>query len=658
MHENQKGEVRVRKRKKQAVTIVVMIIMACFLMPYAALTAAGSEISADMTAGTSGFQGGAMGLCGTEEEYDAVPFSAGEEATAFGIDVSTYQGTIDWATVAEHIDFAILRCGYGDDLVNQDDKMWKYNADECTRLGIPFGVYIYSYALSDSEAVSEAQHVLRLVEGYDPQLPIYLDLEDNLILKHCTTADILRQTKIFCEIIEEAGYEVGIYANYNWWTTYLTSPEYDQWDRWIAHYTSAAGYSKEYTIWQYTSSGRVEGITGNVDLNYWYGEFPPSSSHTHTYTSDISVEATCTQPGSIVYTCSCGDSYTESIPAAGHSYTSTVTAPTCTDPGYTTYHCAVCGDSYVSDFVEAGHTYVDGICAVCGEEKAPAYTVTYTSASISLAGDIGVNYYAQLSDDVVADEGAYMQFTVAGKIQTVPLSEAVVDTDGTYRFTCLVAAKQMTENITGQFYLSDGTAVGEAKVYSVKAYCDAAIPVYSQYPAYADLVELMEAMLNYGGYSQTQFGYNTDNLANAGLDTTLPTITAADVDAYAHGATGSEDGISVASVSLLLESTTTIRFYFELDGNRSIDEYTFYVDGVETTPIESNGQYYVDKVNVAAKDLDEMVTVTVGGLTVKYCGLSYVRQVAVLHADVYSGNLVNAAKALYAYNQAANAYFA
>ena len=138
----------------------------------------------------------------------------------------------------------------------------------------------------------------------------------------------------------------------------------------------------------------------------------------------------------------------------------------------------------------------------------------------------------------------------------------------------------------------------------------------------------------------------------------MPTITAEDVAAYAHGATGSEAGISVASVSLLLESTTTIRFYFDLDGTKTIDQYTFYVDGVKATPVVAeNGQYYVDKVNVAAKDLDEMVIVTVGGLTAKYGGLSYVRQVAILYPSYYPESLVNVAKALYAYNQAANAYF-
>lgn len=93
------------------------------------------------------------------------------------IDVSEHQGTINWDAVKGHIDGAILRCGYGDNIASQDDKQWKRNADECTRLGIPFGVYIYSYATSDAQARSEAEHVLRLISGYKLSYPIYLDLE-------------------------------------------------------------------------------------------------------------------------------------------------------------------------------------------------------------------------------------------------------------------------------------------------------------------------------------------------------------------------------------------------------------------------------------------------------------------------------------------------
>ena len=183
----------------------------------------------------------------------------------FGIDVSHHQGAIDWDTVAGQIDFAIIRCGYGKNASSQDDRQWLNNVEACTRLGIPFGVYLYSYATSEDGARSEAEHVLRLIEGYEPSLPIYYDLEDSSILENCSTADILNIARVFCNTIEEAGYTAGIYANYNWGANYLTSSEYDQWDRWIARYASAVGYSKDYSIWQYTSSGKIDGISGNVD---------------------------------------------------------------------------------------------------------------------------------------------------------------------------------------------------------------------------------------------------------------------------------------------------------------------------------------------------------------------------------------------------------
>lgn len=92
--------------------------------------------------------------------------------------MSEFQSVIDWDTAAKYIDYAIIRCGYGSDRPIQDDYLFKRNADACTRLGIPFGVYLYSYAESDTQALSEAQHALRMIEGYDLSLPVYLDLED------------------------------------------------------------------------------------------------------------------------------------------------------------------------------------------------------------------------------------------------------------------------------------------------------------------------------------------------------------------------------------------------------------------------------------------------------------------------------------------------
>ena len=92
--------------------------------------------------------------------------------TTHGIDVSQYQGVIDWEIVQDRVDFAILRCGFGQDRTDQDDRLFKRNADECTRLGIPFGVYLYSYAKNSSDARGEAQHLLRLVKNYKMAYPV------------------------------------------------------------------------------------------------------------------------------------------------------------------------------------------------------------------------------------------------------------------------------------------------------------------------------------------------------------------------------------------------------------------------------------------------------------------------------------------------------
>lgn len=186
-----------------------------------------------------------------------------------GIDVSFVQGKIDWKKVAAtDISYAIIRCGYGNDEVSQDDKWWKYNADECTRLEIPFGVYIYSYALNTDEALSEAEHVLRLIEGYDLSYPIYLDLEDERYTGSLSNKEIADIAEVFCETIQSAGYEVGIYANLDWFRNRLTDGRFGQWTRWVAQYNTECTYKKAYTMWQCTSMGTVDGIDGFVDLNF------------------------------------------------------------------------------------------------------------------------------------------------------------------------------------------------------------------------------------------------------------------------------------------------------------------------------------------------------------------------------------------------------
>ena len=184
------------------------------------------------------------------------------------IDVSTHQGIIDWEKVKPHIDGAILRCGYGMDIENQDDAQFKRNADECTRLGIPFGVYLYSYADTVEKAKSEAAHVLRLIKGYQLSYPVYLDLEESK-----TIPGIVERANAFGDIIEEAGYWCGVYSSTSWWNTHLKGME--RFTKWVAQWYKECTYKGEnLDMWQYSDSGSIDGIKGKVDMNYCYRDFP------------------------------------------------------------------------------------------------------------------------------------------------------------------------------------------------------------------------------------------------------------------------------------------------------------------------------------------------------------------------------------------------
>lgn len=189
-----------------------------------------------------------------------------------GIDVSRYQGMIDWQRAKDQIDFAILRCGYGGDLLGQDDPTFKRNADECTRLKIPFGVYLYSYAQNEQDALSEANHVMRLIADYQMAYPIYLDLEDP------SQANLENEQfevigAAFASELVRNRYFPGFYASYNWWTTKLTGAFFANYTRWIARYASVLGIDG-FDMWQFTDNGSVAGIETAVDVNEAYRDFP------------------------------------------------------------------------------------------------------------------------------------------------------------------------------------------------------------------------------------------------------------------------------------------------------------------------------------------------------------------------------------------------
>lgn len=207
-------------------------------------------------------------------------------AKGFGIDVSHHQGVIDWAKVKSSglVDYVIIRCGWGSDYTSQDDTQFINNVRGCQQNGIPFGIYLYSYAYNTSMAQSEANHVLRLLSavGLSPSqvtYPVYYDLENEAktgrpageeggAVVPISNATLEAMAQTFCSTIENAGFAPGVYANRNWWNNYLTGSSYTQWSKWVAEYDYSCSYSGQYDMWQCMSDGTLPGIGTNVDINF------------------------------------------------------------------------------------------------------------------------------------------------------------------------------------------------------------------------------------------------------------------------------------------------------------------------------------------------------------------------------------------------------
>ena len=194
-----------------------------------------------------------------------------------GIDVSYHNGTIDWKRVKQsEVEYAIIRCGYGTNDKNQDDKKWEENVKGCIDNNIPYGVYLYSYADTVEKASSEADHAIRLLQGKKLKYPVYYDLEEDKLRDKISKQTIADIAQTFCDKLSAKGYTVGIYANKDWFTNYLTDSRFNNWTKWVAQYNTVCNYKGKYDMWQCSSTGRVPGISGNVDLNYSYSPFENS----------------------------------------------------------------------------------------------------------------------------------------------------------------------------------------------------------------------------------------------------------------------------------------------------------------------------------------------------------------------------------------------
>lgn len=193
-----------------------------------------------------------------------------------GIDVSKYQGKIDWEQVKPNIDFAILRCGLGDDIKSQDDAEFERNYTECKRLGIPVTVYFFSYAINKDKVATEIAHIKRLLTGKTLDGPVYIDVENTrgLDWRSISNEAMLEIMKEFNTQLNALGFKMGIYSSRSaFWNEKMTDKWYDGISKWVAEYAAKVNkFDRPYDIWQNSSKGSIAGISGNIDTNIMYNE--------------------------------------------------------------------------------------------------------------------------------------------------------------------------------------------------------------------------------------------------------------------------------------------------------------------------------------------------------------------------------------------------
>lgn len=191
-----------------------------------------------------------------------------------GIDVSKHQGTVNWSHVkADGVKFAIIRAGYGKQ-ASQKDTQFEANYTGCKSNGVPVGVYWYSYATTPDEARKEAAVCLSVIKGKTFEYPVYFDIEEPSVLAKgkaaCTAI-----AKAFLEVVEQAGYFAGIYSSKAHLENCITEELRARYAVWVSHYgVDKTTYHGQYGIWQKSSTGKVYGISGNVDVNECYVDYP------------------------------------------------------------------------------------------------------------------------------------------------------------------------------------------------------------------------------------------------------------------------------------------------------------------------------------------------------------------------------------------------
>ena len=344
-------------------------------------------------------------------------------------------------------------------------------------------------------------------------------------------------------------------------------------------------------------------------------------------------------------------------------------APTCTEPGTALYYCCEdCGKFFAdadglveissADVVvdPTGHNWSDWTasepgmesrtCANCGEVETRPATVTPSASysySLSLADSIAINFTVKDLAEGTDPADYRIVYTFCGETVEETLSDM---TSNTFVIAD-TAAKEMTEEATVEVYYQD--LLLKSGTYSVRSYCEAMLATKPD----AKLTAMLESCLDYGTYAQLYFGYNTDDLANRGVD--YGNVPATVVPAASNIKEGSCTGITGVNYSLILESRTTFQVAFSHASGVSLSDYVFTVNGVEVTPVDTGSRFVIDIHGISAKNLGDQVTVVVTNKD--ETSFRFVSApVNYMYAAQYTA-VGNAMKALYTYFEAAYNYF-
>ncbi len=236
-----------------------------------------------------------------------------------GIDISSYQGNIDFNGVkSSGINFVMIRSSWG---WFNEDTTFRANVNGCEAVGLPYGLYHYSYARNLNEAKIEADGLIRLAQSCKPTYPICIDMEDADRYKRkngVSNEMCIQICEYVCRRLEEAGYYAMIYANLDWLNNRINDLRLDRFDKWVAQWADRCTYAKPYGIWQYSDKGQIAGIRGNVDVNYSYKDYTSGKTFTN---NNVAQAIQPTQNNNInIYTVKNGDTLSGIAKKYGTTY--------------------------------------------------------------------------------------------------------------------------------------------------------------------------------------------------------------------------------------------------------------------------------------------------------------------------------------------------